>query len=244
MSDIQAYELYKEEKFENSISLFETHVKKNPNDVKAIYHLAIAYRRLNDHIKSLQLLERCSALVPEDIDILSERGVGKFHLNDKPGALEDMDKCVEVEPENPYRYSCRAFIKSNMDDDKGAIEDYEIAVKLDPRDAIALNNLGMLEEKYGRMQAAKRRFKKADDISEVDTDKVYSSEFEESLEKSQAIQNNKELTEANSNTTVAPTPKQEKLTFKTYLETFKYALGSKKGRKEFFSFLTRQPKKD
>lgn len=47
----------------------------------------------------------------------------------------------------------------------GAIEDYEKAIELDPEDAVAFNNLGLVEEKLGRKEKAKDYFEKADSLS-------------------------------------------------------------------------------
>ena len=46
-----------------------------------------------------------------------------------------------------------------------AQKDYEKAIELDPEDAVAFNNLGLVEEKMGRMEKAKDYFEKADSLS-------------------------------------------------------------------------------
>ena len=97
-------------------------------------------------------------------DFHSERGVALFHLNRKKDALAALNKALMLEPDNPYRYSSRAFIKDSMGDTEGAIQDYLQCIKIDPEDAIAFNNLGMLEEKMGRKTSAKKRFKRADEL--------------------------------------------------------------------------------
>lgn len=233
MSIQKAKELYTEKEFAKAIPLFEKHIAKNEYDAEATFHLAICYRRENDHIKALQLLEKCCDFMPDNMDFVSERGVGKFHLKDKSGALEDMNLCVQTEPNNPYRYSCRAYIKSNMGDDHGAIEDYQKAVELDPEDAIALNNLGMLEEKLGKIQAAKNRFKKSDNIIGRDPEanqKAY-------MEKYKDVQPSQVDSTGNKTKLSLTPPPSKQLSFKSYMNTIKYVLGSKDGRKEFFSFL-------
>lgn len=236
----RAYTLFSEEKFEECIVIFEQHIAINKEDIKAIYHLSLSYRRLNDHIKSLQLLEQCLEIAPEDVDIIAERGVGKFHLNDKRGALQDMDLCVELEPENPYRYSCRAYIKGNLNDNEGAYEDYQKAIELDPEDVIALNNLGLIEEKLGKIEASKNRFKGVDDIlgSEL-FDRP--EEIKKLLAESRPI-SQEEFEKLNKFEPTITEP--EKLSFKSYLETIKYVFGSKKGRQEFFGFLKGTNKKE
>ena len=90
--------------------------------------------------------------------------VTQFHLKQLMNALANMNKAQELEPRNPYRYSSRAYIKDAIGDLAGAIEDYKMH-ELDPQDAVAHNNLGMLEEKFGRKQKAEKHFKKADEIS-------------------------------------------------------------------------------
>jgi len=80
---------------------------------------------------------------------VSQRAVCYFHLKQLPNALKDMDKAVELDPEYSYRYASRAFIRDASGDTKGAVEDYKRAIELDPSDAVAFNNLGLLEEKLG-----------------------------------------------------------------------------------------------
>jgi len=63
-------------------------------------------------------------------------------------------------------------VKDRMGDIDGGIADYEIAVKLDPDDAIAYNNLGMLQEKLGYKKASERNFKKADTLAEENPDSL------------------------------------------------------------------------
>lgn len=235
MKDIKAYELFSKSDFGAVIPLLEDHILVNSQDVKAIYHLSLAYRRLNDHIKSLELMERACRLMPNDVDLLSELGVGKFHLNDKNGALEDMNSCVELEPNNPYRYSSRAYIKANLHDLDGAIKDYEKAIELDPEDVIALNNLGLLEEKLGNIEKAKNKFRATDSLLGEKDSRARPEDIQKLLDESRPI--TQEEFEAQ-NGKITETSKSKKLTFQSYFDTLKFVLGSKEGRKEFLSFLS------
>jgi tetratricopeptide (TPR) repeat protein len=58
-------------------------------------------------------------------------------------------------------------MKGHLKDIEGAIEDYKMAISLDPDDAIAHNNLGLLEEQLGFHLQAKKRFSQADELSEL-----------------------------------------------------------------------------
>lgn len=236
MSLEKAQKEFKSGEFENAVKLLEEHLKGSPYDIEAHYHLALSYRRLNDHIKSLQILDTCVEMFPDHIDFLSERGVGKFHLNDKQGALDDMNLCVSKDPKNPYRYSCRAYIRSNMNDVNGALEDYSKAVELDPEDSIALNNLGMLEEKAGKIAAAKKTFDKTDKLINRDPEANQNRYIEEYLKENPKSKITIKPDENNENIEVSVDKK--KLTATTYFSTVKYIFGSKEGLKEFFSFLT------
>lgn len=242
MKDIQAYELFGQGNFEAVIPILENHILDAAQDVKAIYHLALCYRRLNDHIKCLELMERCCNLAPHDLDLLSEQGVSKFHINDKNGALEDLNICVEKEPSNPYRYSSRAYIRANLNDLDGAISDYEKAVELDPEDVIALNNLGLLEEKAGNIEKAKQRFKSADGLLGDEDRMLRPDDIQKLLDEARPI-TQEEFEAQNGKIQHTIEVPRNKLTFKSYVETIKYIFGSKEGRKEFLSFLSGKNKK-
>jgi Flp pilus assembly protein TadD len=99
--------------------------------------------------------------------LLCDRGISHFHNKNVEAALKDMDKAVELDSDNPYRYSSRAFIRAEVDVN-GAMEDYEKAIELDPKDEISLNNLGLLQENAGKMKAAKKNFKKSNEIISYD----------------------------------------------------------------------------
>jgi Flp pilus assembly protein TadD len=116
---------------------------------------------------ALELLNKALFEEPKNPTFISERGVVYFHMGRHNDALHQMNYAQELEPDNPYRYSSRAYIKGAMKMLDEAIADYEICVNMDPNDPIAYNNLGLLLESKGRMEAAKRRFKQSDELREV-----------------------------------------------------------------------------
>ena len=101
-------------------------------------------------------------------DLLGLRAVAKFHAKDI-SCIDDLNKAITLEPKNPYRYSSRAYIIDILGNTEAAIEDYLFAIELDPTDHIAINNLGMLEEKMGRKALAKSRFDKVDELQGIQT---------------------------------------------------------------------------
>jgi tetratricopeptide (TPR) repeat protein len=130
--------------------------------MKAQEHLAA--RELE---KAMTLLNEALYAEPENANFISERAVVYFHLGDRNMALLELDRAVLLEPDNPYRYSSRAYVKAEMKMIKGAILDYEICVQLDPDDAIAYNNLGLLLEAAGKLEAAKHHYKRADELEGI-----------------------------------------------------------------------------
>ncbi len=91
-----------------------------------------------------------------------QRSIALIKLGKNEGALADLNYLVELEPDISFRYSCRAFLKDAMGDLQGSVDDYEKALELDPDDAIVNNNLGMVYEKMGRIEEAKKLVKQAD----------------------------------------------------------------------------------
>ena len=130
------------------------------------YHRkAIESIQQGNYQQGLIFIGKALEISPYDPVFLAERGTLYLHLGEKENCLKDMDSAVNLEPKNSYRYSCRAYCRSWFKDIDGAIADYEIAIELDPEDAIAYNNLGLLLERKGAMEKAKRNFKRADEIS-------------------------------------------------------------------------------
>lgn len=100
-------------------------------------------------------------------DLLHDRGVSYFHLKFKKECLADFDSALNLQPDYAYRYSSRAYIRAAYKDYDGALEDYRKAVEMDPQDAVAQNNLGMLEEQMGWHEQSKERLALADELSEI-----------------------------------------------------------------------------
>jgi tetratricopeptide (TPR) repeat protein len=132
-----------------------------------------------------------------------------------------------LEPENPYRYSSRAYIRDACGDTEGAYKDYQVAVKLDPDDAIAHNNLGLIEEKLGYQADAKKRYTKADKLAEkfdYFPDQKQQDNFTDKFVKMGELENEQEQEQIEN---------PEKSLFS---EMWK-AVATEKGRKEFWKFV-------
>ena len=163
-------ELFEKQEFEKAIEPLNDFLATNQNNADALYTRAICYRKIEDFEKSVEDLTSILVRLPNEPTLLCDRGISHFHNKNIEAAMRDMNKAVELDPENPYRYSSRAYIRAKIDVD-GAINDYKKAVELDPKDAIALNNLGLIEENAGRIKSAQKRFKASNEIIGYNPDK-------------------------------------------------------------------------
>ena len=147
---------------------------------------------------------------------LKKRGLCNFHLGNLDLSLKDLTSAQLLEPNNPYRYASRAYVKNALKDVDGAIEDYEKAVHLDPEDAIAHNNLGLLQDKKGYAKHSKKSFEIADDLAEK-----------------QNLFNETEPQKEDVNVT----PRNDEAETETTWKTIKKVFVSKEGKREFISFI-------
>lgn len=175
---------------------------------------------------ALQLFNKALELDPDQPDFLSDRAVAYFHLEKKDLAIIDLNRAQQLDPENPYRYSSRAFVKDSLGDIDGAISDYEKATSLDPKDAVAWNNLGLLEEKKGYLKKAQSHFNKADELIQKNTNEE--SGKEKFIPMSEIKKELPETSDGN---------KIKKTNTDSAWQHVKYAVFTRTGRKEFFSFI-------
>jgi len=171
----------------------------------------------------------------------SERGVALFHLGRKAEALLAMDAALELEPHNPYRYASRAFLRDATGDLPGAIADYQQALALDPDDAVAQNNLGLLEEKLGYRESAQRRFQTADELA-----KKMGYEFTNpsliEREKAKQSADTAPVKAVDSTTTDSTDATAPKLSLGYYWQTLTEVVRSPSSRREFWDFLQKKTK--
>lgn len=170
MTDLEkGKSLFEKQEFEKAIEILTTFLNQEKNNADALYTRAICYRKVEEYDNSINDLTAILNRLPNEPTLLCDRGISHFKNKNIEAALKDMDQAVELEPNNPYRYSSRAYIKAKTDI-HSAMADYEKAIELDPKDEISHNNLGLLQENAGRMKAAKKSFKKSNNIIGYDPD--------------------------------------------------------------------------
>lgn len=149
-------------KFELELAL-----ELNPANHDAWCNLGLVALRLGHVASALLHFDRAVNLFPNHAGYLAERAVARLRSNNAQGAIADLTLSLSLEPQNPYFWSLRAFARNAAGDGQGAINDYREAIRLDPDDAIAYNNMGMVEEGLGYANQAKSSFAKADQLAGV-----------------------------------------------------------------------------
>lgn len=117
--------------------------------------------------EALSKFQKAFEVLPKEAHLASQIGVCYFHLNKHKESLDFMNLAVNLQPDYSYRYSSRAYILAANNQLDAAISDYEMCVKLDPEDAVAHNNLGLLQEQKGWKKQAETNFNKADELEGI-----------------------------------------------------------------------------
>ncbi len=218
------------------------------------YEKGLQKLREGKYQEAVLIFDKVLAQQPDDATCMSDKAVALFHLQKKVEALAILDYAQHLEPTNPYRYASRAFVKEAMGDLQGAIADYQKAIELDPEDMVAYNNLGLLEEKLGYKEAAKKKFEEADALAKklgIEFDEV--GNFVESKqrqampsatsgqpqeEETEEKNKLKDLTQEKINNNEMEKPENESTnSIDNYLQVFKQVFTSKQGFREFVSFV-------
>ena len=158
----EAKKLMDRNEFNQAHDILKSVLRNDANNQEALFYQGLTSRKIGKLNESLKNFDSLINLSPGNANFHSERGASLFEAQEYKAALKDMNKAVELEADNSYRYSSRAFIKNAIDDIEGAIADYSKAIELDPKDIVAINNLGMLHERSGNQEEAKKLFNKAD----------------------------------------------------------------------------------
>lgn len=181
----KALELFEKSEYAASVEAFSyalMEVANTDEKTKVYYHRSMARYKVQDLGGALEDCNKALETLKDNADIFCHKGIILHMMEKGDEAIACFDTAAKLEPENPYRYSSRAFIKAHIKDTEGAIKDYEKALQLDPEDAVSLNNLGLLEEKKGRIDAAKEKFKRADELSGVESSNFEKPDIKGALE--------------------------------------------------------------
>ncbi len=147
--------------WKNDLTLWTDTVNKSPEWRRGIIQLAIAYEKMGDIDKPIELLQKLIKTYPDDYEGYSELGVIfalKGRLDD---AIEMYRKAIEKNPNDYYSFfnMGKAFYDKGLK--KEALEAFNNALKLNPRMAEAYVNAGIVLGEFGQIEKASENFIKA-----------------------------------------------------------------------------------
>ena len=109
-------------------------LKSQPDDIKAHYRLALAYRVKGDPKAAIAEYDKIVTLQPQEADAYNGRGLVRLSTDPK-GALSDFSKAIQAMPDDAFAYFNRAAALHLQKDDKAALLDYDKAIAIDKRAA-------------------------------------------------------------------------------------------------------------
>jgi len=199
---------------------------------KELFALGMVKVKENDHLEAIRIFTEVLETNPTDANALSQRGIAYLNIEKLELSLADMDAAVEHDSEYSFRYQSRGYLKARMKNYDGALADYQKAVELDPDDAIAHNNLALMQEQMGWAKKAKMNFDKSDRLSGVKTAEERAQDRRNQAEKeSKAPEPNVEVAAPESKGKIAKDVFTRKETFQEFIKFIKNGFRIKKDDK-------------
>jgi tetratricopeptide (TPR) repeat protein len=234
--------------FDQAIKELTIQISSEKEDIQAIYLRGIAHRKIGRLDASLKDFDKAIGINSQNPDLFSDRAITYNLMQRGQEAIKDMNAAVALDPDNPYRYSCRAYIRELLDDSAGAIEDYQKAITLDATDEVSLNNLGVLQEKLGKISEAKKSFQASDDIlkkkGKYTENKATTNLKKDELKINQSADGKVSFESPEKQQKIADKEKEveiktvgRKVGVSTYLQTLKEVFSSKEELSSFFKFV-------
>jgi len=144
---IQTILMFGERNLDLTLKHFQNILKKRPNDVDALYGLAVTQGRLGLTAKSLKSFNRALKLSPDDEDILRDLGISYFKIGKTSDAINVLKKAYSLDENDvsALLYLGRSYEAAG--DYKTALNLYRRLKEKDPDNINAYYHLAMA---YGK----------------------------------------------------------------------------------------------
>jgi predicted Zn-dependent protease len=144
---IQTILMFGERNLEVSLNHFQNELKKDANDVDALYGLAVTQERLGRTNESLATFRAALVISPDDGDILRDLGITYFKFGRTSEAIHFLQKAVNIDHKNidTLLYLGRSY--EAMGNYSAALEAYKGLEKIKANDADVYYNIAMA---YGK----------------------------------------------------------------------------------------------
>jgi len=144
---IQTILMFGERNLEVSLNHFQNELKKDANDVDALYGLAVTQERLGRTNESLATFRAALVISPDDGEILRDLGITYFKFGRTSEAIHFLQKAVNIDHKDidTLFYLGRSY--ESMGNYTAALEAYKRLEKIKANDADVYYNIAMA---YGK----------------------------------------------------------------------------------------------
>ena len=142
-----AYDLFKQTNYLDATKEFKKHLKVDPKDSKALYHIGLCYLNTNvDIAAAFTYLKKCLDTEKADKECLFYLGQAYSHMYEYDLAIEKFKRQVELAPDNANSYDSLGdgFRAAGMLLE--ALASYKKAVEINPEFEASINNIEEVEE--------------------------------------------------------------------------------------------------
>ncbi len=151
--------------YQASISLHEKLLKKEPDNVLALYHLGYTYGQLGKHEEEVVFYEKAFYLGLDTGDFFFNFGMALGEVNQFDRALVIFQRGVDLEPENADILFGIALAHHRKSNYRAAEKALSKVIELDPEQLEARLFLSLLYEEAGRREKARDQLLKILEIN-------------------------------------------------------------------------------
>ncbi|HPQ44811.1 MAG TPA: M48 family metalloprotease [Syntrophales bacterium] len=133
---------------DSSFRYFQDILKDDPDNINALYGLAVVQGKLGKTSESFANFETALSLSPDDADILRDLGIRYFNLGNTAAAIEVLQRAHSIDTKDPdtILYLGRSY--ETTGDYRTSLGFYEEFLKNNPDDTLIYYNLAMI---YGKI---------------------------------------------------------------------------------------------
>ncbi len=162
----------KAERFQDSVSDFETAANLVPNNADVYSELAVTLFHIKDLKGSLENMNKAQELEPENSYRYSSRAYIKDSVGDLEGAIADYQKCIELDPEDAVAYNNLGMLEEKQGRISAAKERFKKADEISKEESSPF---------FGKFNAEGEKV-----LDEADAKQEVSNVIKEALAKAQA----------------------------------------------------------
>jgi tetratricopeptide (TPR) repeat protein len=145
------------------IDIFDRHIQRHPNDLKAYNDRAITFARIGKFQEAIDAYSKIIELNPGDARFFNSRGGLYFITRKYSQAIEDLNMTIKLNASATNAYRLRGGAKYFLRQYHEALEDYDLFLELEPKNtkvmalkAIALDRLEQYQEALDVLKEAIR----------------------------------------------------------------------------------------